>query len=121
MNYFSFNAYIRENSMKCLGRFITPHVLRHTHASLMIEQGLSLDIIARRLGHEDSEITRKIYIHITERLKEKENQIIARNKDFIICPFSAPFCKVKVPENRLNKCSQGLTIMQTAGLEPAPS
>lgn len=77
VNYFSFNAYIRENSMKCLGRFITPHVLRHTHASLMIEQGLSLDIIARRLGHEDSEITRKIYIHITERLKEKENQIIA--------------------------------------------
>ena len=35
-------------------------------------------------------------------------------------PLFCPFCKVKVPENRLNKCSQGLTIMQTAGLITFP-
>ncbi len=75
--YYSFNKYLKQNSLKIIGRSITPHVLRHTHASLLIEQGLSLDIIARRLGHENSNITRRIYIHITERLKEKENQIIA--------------------------------------------
>lgn len=77
ISYFAFNKYLKENSVKYIGRSITPHVLRHTHASLLIEQGLSLDIISRRLGHENSEITRRIYIHITERLKEKENQIIA--------------------------------------------
>ena len=77
ISYYSFNKYLKQNSLKIIGRSITPHVLRHTHASLLIEQGLSLDIIARRLGHENSNITRRIYIHITERLKEKENQIIA--------------------------------------------
>lgn len=34
------------------------------------------DLISRRLGHEDSKITRDIYIHITEKRKEKDNELI---------------------------------------------
>ena len=76
--YYSYNAYLKENAIKYIGRAITPHTLRHTHASLLMEQGISIEIISRRLGHENSEITREIYLHVTKKLKEKENQQLAR-------------------------------------------
>mgnify|MGYP000161754713 FL=1 len=72
--------YLRENSERVLGRKITPHTLRHTHVSLMIEQGISLDAVSRRVGHSDSRITREIYMHVTNRLKEKENNMIREVK-----------------------------------------
>ena len=43
----------------------TPHILRHTHASLLAESGATLEQIQARLGHSNDEITRKIYLHIT--------------------------------------------------------
>lgn len=76
--YESFNAYLRENSERILGKHITTHALRHTHASLLMENGISIDVISRRLGHENSKITREIYLHVTEKLKEKDNQQIAK-------------------------------------------
>ena len=51
------SKYFRENSEKILGRRVTPHMLRHTHVSLVVEASLlagtpiSLDDIAERLGH----------------------------------------------------------------------
>ena len=38
---------------------VTPHMLRHTFASGMYEQGADIDFIARLLGHESTETTRK--------------------------------------------------------------
>ena len=35
------------------------HIFRHTHASLLAEAGYSLEAISRRLGHADSDITKK--------------------------------------------------------------
>lgn len=72
--YDSYRIYVTNNSEKVLGRRIGPHTLRHTHASLCFENGMAIDEISRRLGHEDSKITREIYTHITERLKEKEKE-----------------------------------------------
>lgn len=73
INYFAYNKYLSENSVRILGRSITPHALRHTHASLMMEAGMSEDAISRRLGHTNSKITKEIYLHATKRLKEREN------------------------------------------------
>lgn len=66
--------YLRENSERIIGRRITPHTLRHTHASLLMEQGIDIDTISRRLGHANSRVTREIYLHVTKKLKEKENE-----------------------------------------------
>ena len=55
---------------------MTSHVLRHTHASLLLAEGISIDTISRRLGHENSKITREIYLHVTEKLKEKDNSTL---------------------------------------------
>lgn len=56
---------------------IHPHTLRHTHISLLAAQGLSLEEIARRVGHENSKITKEIYLHITQRQKEQEEARIS--------------------------------------------
>lgn len=44
---------------------VTPHSLRHTHASLLFEAGLSIKDVQYRLGHSDSEITMQIYTHVS--------------------------------------------------------
>lgn len=80
IKYCTYNKYLQENSLRILGRKITPHTLRHTHASLLMEQGVAIDTISRRLGHADSRITRLIYLHVTERLKERENAQLKKIK-----------------------------------------
>lgn len=39
------------------------HILRHTGASLLFRAGARLEEVQEIMGHEDSEITRKIYLH----------------------------------------------------------
>ncbi|MFX3617934.1 MAG: tyrosine-type recombinase/integrase [Sporolactobacillus sp.] len=45
---------------------LTPHKLRHTFASIAAEAEIPLEDIQAILGHQDDEITRKIYRHITQ-------------------------------------------------------
>jgi integrase len=40
------------------------HDLRHTHASTLIENGITLEVVQERLGHESIETTRRIYGHL---------------------------------------------------------
>ena len=48
------------------------HVLRHSHASLLIEKGVPPLAISERLGHEDIQITLNIYSHL---YPNKQNEI----------------------------------------------
>ena len=75
-----FYLYLMKYSRECLGKDTTPHMLRHTHASLLLEQGLDIESISHRLGHESSAITMDTYLHITEKLKEKEHERIKKIK-----------------------------------------
>lgn len=61
---------------RSLGYDIHPHVLRHTHVALLAEQGVSLEEISRRLGHDNSDITKKIYYHVTEKQKKKTQDLL---------------------------------------------
>ena len=80
MNYYTYNKYLKENALKAIGRSITAHTLRHTHASLLLAKGIDVDTISRRLGHEDSRITKEIYLHVTKDLKELDNKRIGKIK-----------------------------------------
>lgn len=80
LQYDTLNKYFRENCERVLHRRLTLHSLRHTHASLMFEGGASLDAVSLRLGHSDSRITKEIYLHVTEKLREKYNQQFDRIK-----------------------------------------
>ena len=76
LSYCSLCRRLRLLSEKTIGREITPHALRHTHVSLLAEQGVPLETIARRLGHSSSKITREIYLHVTEKMKEKDRELV---------------------------------------------
>ncbi|MGW0662541.1 tyrosine-type recombinase/integrase [Streptodolium elevatio] len=44
-----------------------PHELRHSRASLMLEQGPPLHVVSEILGHAGIAITRDVYGHLVER------------------------------------------------------
>ncbi|WP_367183489.1 tyrosine-type recombinase/integrase [Sporosarcina sp.] len=50
---------------------VTPHSLRHTHTSLLAEAGVGLEEIMDRLGHQDDEVTRRVYLHVTTGMKKE--------------------------------------------------
>lgn len=81
INYYTYNKYIKENAIRILGRKkVTPHILRHTHTCMLSENGVPLETITRRLGHEGSDITRQIYLHVTKKMKQNDNEKIASVK-----------------------------------------
>ncbi len=43
---------------------LTPHGLRHQHASLLLAEGVSLPAVSRRLGHADPSVTARVYSHV---------------------------------------------------------
>ena len=77
-SYYAFKKYLARVSEETIGRKITPHACRHTTASLMFEQGFTIDEVQHRLRHADSEVTREVYTHITKALRQKENEKIDR-------------------------------------------
>lgn len=75
-HYETYAKYLREVSERTLQRRISPHYTRHTHTSMLSAAGYPLEAISARLGHEDSKITKEIYLHRMEEVKEKENQML---------------------------------------------
>lgn len=73
---------IKNNLKKCNIYPSRIHIFRHTHASILAEKGVPLEAIQRRLGHENDRITKEIYIHMTERMKFKENELF-RNLEIL--------------------------------------
>ncbi|MDA7028578.1 site-specific integrase [Bacillus sp. CLL-7-23] len=53
---------------------ITQHTFRHTFTSLAAEAGVPLEEIQKILGHENDEVTKKVYLHTTKKSKEKTSQ-----------------------------------------------
>lgn len=54
---------------------ITFHKMRHSFATMLLENGEEIKTIQEFLGHSSSEITADIYAHVADKLKER-----ARNK-----------------------------------------
>ncbi|OYR88710.1 site-specific integrase [Lactobacillus taiwanensis] len=52
---------------------ISIHGLRHTHASLLLYEGVSIASVAKRLGHSNTTTTQETYIHIIRELENKDN------------------------------------------------
>ena len=76
---------IRLYSIKAGLKPIKIHGFRHSHASLLIEQGISPLLIAQRLGHKDVTTTLKYYAHLypnkQKKLAKKLHNLYKENID----------------------------------------
>ena len=66
-----FNSFIYQSYPKTVmshypGNKLTPHKLRHTHASMLLNAGVSITDVQRRLGHSSAATTMSIYAHATK-------------------------------------------------------
>lgn len=52
---------------------ITFHGLRHTHASYLLSQDISIQYVSERLGHADANITLSTYAHLLDKKRNEEN------------------------------------------------
>ena len=57
---------------------VTFHALRHTHASQLIDAGIDIVTISKRLGHAKPDITLRIYAHVFQ--KDDSKAAAAINK-----------------------------------------
>jgi integrase len=69
-----------------LGIVFSFHSLRHTHATMLIENGANVKYVQVRLGHTNIETTLGTYTHVTKKMAEQTVDIFesATNKKLII-------------------------------------
>lgn len=60
----AFNKWVKEHIGH--GSFKT---LRHTHATLLLEDGMALELVSKELGHSSIAITAQVYSHVLEKRK----------------------------------------------------
>ncbi|KRF61541.1 hypothetical protein ASG99_25310 [Bacillus sp. Soil768D1] len=56
------------------------HDLRHTHATLLLSNGVHVKVISERLGHSNIKVTLDTYSHVLPSMQEE----VARKLDEII-------------------------------------
>ena len=54
---------------------ISFHALRHTHATLLLKEGVPIKVVSERLGHAKASITLDIYAHATKDMQEQAAEI----------------------------------------------
>ena len=74
------------------------HDFRHSHASLLANEGINIQEIARRLGHSNVEITWNTYAHLYPREEERAVSVLDR-----ICVPDPTSCAQDKQEKNKNK------------------
>lgn len=73
------NSRLKRYCIKAGINTISVHGLRHTHASLLIYDGVSISSVAKRLGHANTITTQKTYLHVVKELEIKDQTKILEN------------------------------------------
>ena len=63
-------------SFKKIGFDCRLHDLRHSHATLLIQNGVPINVVSRRLGHSTVEMTLKVYTHIFEEAQDQATSVM---------------------------------------------
>ena len=78
-------SYINSRTMQHVSRVATRelgfekfdyHSLRHTHATMLAELGVSPKYVQHRLGHKNIQVTMNIYQHLTDKMSEEGARLL---------------------------------------------
>lgn len=105
VSFAAYSKYLRDISAEAIGRPVSSHICRHTHVSILAAQGVPLETIMRRVGHENSSVTRDVYLHVTKAVILRDNEFldrvstkIGRNQDGIMYGIPPKSTKKKSKE-----------------------
>ena len=60
---------------------LTPHGLRHTHATVALQANPNPKVVSERLGHANVSITLDTYSHVTPTMEQDDADTVARLVD----------------------------------------
>ena len=60
---------------------LTPHGLRHTHATIALRANRNPKVVSERLGHANVSITLDTYSHVTPGLEQDVADVVAKLVD----------------------------------------
>ena len=63
---------------KTLGFDFEYHSLRHSHATILIDNGANPKAVQHRLGHKDIRTTLNIYVHATDKMASESVDIFEK-------------------------------------------
>lgn len=66
------NKFVKKNKLP----HFSPYSLRHTHASILIANGVNIPTVSRRLGHSSVATTTKVYLHAIQSADEIASEVI---------------------------------------------
>ncbi len=80
MKYGSVKTFF-ERLIKKTGISLSPHTLRHTHATELLRDGWDISYLQKRLGHKDIQTTINTYSHLTNEDLKKEYKKYLKRRD----------------------------------------
>ena len=78
------NNIIKRHCLESQVPVISLHGLRHTHASLLLFEGVSVASVSKRLGHSSMATTQKIYLHIIQELENQDINLMMRSLSSLV-------------------------------------
>lgn len=66
------SKFVKKNNLP----HFSPHSLRHTHATILIANGVNIPTVSRRLGHSSISTTTKVYAHAIQSADEIASEVI---------------------------------------------
>ena len=95
-----------------------PHQMRHTFASLLLQEGAPITYVSRQLGHKDSAITLKVYAHwlpdlTYARLVDRLDDAETTSPDVTQASPERIHANEKIPLSLLNR------VVSREGIEPS--
>lgn len=76
--YRAFKDNATKTVAKNVGFPVNFHSFRHTHATMLVESGISPKVVQGRLGHSDITTTLNKYVHVTDKMQETAVEVFEK-------------------------------------------
>ncbi len=85
-----YNEYLKVCAqMARIDKPISSHWARHTGATILLNEGVPMEVVAKVLGHSSTKITRTVYAKLLDKTIENEmsevNKKLSKNKKLVTC------------------------------------